>query len=116
MAKNSDLLAAGLYATGGSFEDLTEFMQYCIDSVDLTNFGDQLASIQKLVNSLNFGDLISKDNYNALVEQFGEETLKAYVAVLPNGEYRVINDVSDLENVAVQTATDLIDKYRNDNN
>ena len=112
MTSNSEILAAALRLSGGSFEDLGDIIQSTIDSIDLSSLGDQLASLQKLINSLNFGDLIDEKQYDQLVKQFGEELVSQYVAVLPNGEQRIINDPSELMEQSVNKTIDLIESSR----
>ena len=78
-------MAAGLMATGGSFEELTDYIQLCLDNVNVEGFGKTLATVQQLLDSLKFGDTLKEEDYNKLIEQFGEEVVSKYVQVLPDG-------------------------------
>lgn len=96
MTQDSKLLAAGLVSTGGKFEDLTEFMQACINKIDLSNLGTQLSAVQRLLDSLKVGDELDPDKVAKLQKQYGEKFItdllsnSNYFTSFTDGSYRVI--------------------------
>ena len=112
LTKESDQMAAGLMATGGSFEELTDYIQLCLDNVNVEGFGKTLATVQQLLDSLKFGDTLKEEDYNKLIEQFGEEVVSKYVQVLPDGTQRIIDDISELQQTAIQEAKEMVDNFR----
>lgn len=111
--KAPDLMAAGLKTVEGDFSKLTEFMQGCIDRIDLSNL-DSMSVALETVGSIKIGDIIKAKDYDNLKNLY--EGIDNFVEVLNDGRAIALASGEEISKQIVQDSIDLVRKVRADSN